>query len=134
LAARVKPIIAITVGRHAEGAKAVASHAGALAGADVVYDAAFARASVLRVYVLAELFAATETLASVEPIAGDWLAIHTNGGGIGILATGALIDLGGHLAEIGPEMMKRLAPRRSPMGWRSPRLYYAPMPATGIAC
>jgi acetyltransferase len=107
-AARGKPIIAIKAGRHAEGAKAVASHTGALAGADAVYDAAFHRAGVLRVYDLAELFAATETLASAGPIAGDRLAILTNGGGIGILATDALIDQGGHLAEIGPETMIRL--------------------------
>jgi acetyltransferase len=108
LAARGKPIIAIKAGRHAEGAKAVASHTGALAGADAVYDAAFRRAGVLRVYDLAELFAATETLASAEPLAGDRLAILTNGGGIGILATDALIDQGGRLAEIGPETMRRL--------------------------
>jgi acetyltransferase len=107
-AARGKPIIAIKAGRHAEGAKAVASHTGALAGADAVYDAAFRRAGVLRVYDLAELFAATETLASAGPLTGDRLAILTNGGGIGILATDALIDLGGRLAEIGPATMQQL--------------------------
>jgi len=108
LAARGKPIIAIKAGRHAEGARAVVSHTGALAGADAVYDAAFRRAGVLRVYDLAELFDATQTLASAGPAAGDRLAILTNGGGIGILATDALIDQGGRLAEIGPETLKKL--------------------------
>jgi acetyltransferase len=115
LAARGKPVIAIKAGRHAEGAKAVLSHTGALAGADAVYDTAFRRAGVLRVYDLAELFAATETLASAAPPAGDRLAILTNGGGIGILATDALIDLGGRLAEIGSATLARLDALLPPM-------------------
>ncbi len=124
-AARSKPIIAIKAGRHAEGAKAVASHTGALAGADAVYYAAFHRAGVLRVYDLAELFAATETLANAGPLTGDRLAILTNGGGIGILATDALIDQGGRLAEIGPETMKRLdAALPADVVARQPRVHH----------
>ena len=102
-ASRSKPVIAIKAGRRAEGARAVASHTGALAGADAVYDAAFRRAGILRVLKLDELFAAAETLDAARIPGGDRLAILTNGGGMGILATDALIDLGGRLAELSEE-------------------------------
>ena len=107
-ASRMKPIIVVKAGRHAEGARAVASHTGALAGADAVYDAAFERAGILRVYSLEELFDAVETLALTKPPQGDRLAILTNGGGIGILATDALIDQGGRLAELSEETIAEL--------------------------
>jgi acetyltransferase len=115
LAARGKPVIAIKAGRHAEGAKAVVSHTGALAGADAVYDAAFRRAGLLRVYDLAELFAAAETLDSAKPAEGERLAILTNGGGLGILATDALIDVGGKLAELSGPTLARLDAVLPPM-------------------
>jgi acetyltransferase len=99
-AARMKPVIVVKSGRHAASAKAAASHTGALAGSDAVYDAAFRRAGMLRVDTLGELFAAVETLATTEPPAGDRLSILTNGGGIGVLATDALIGHNGHLAEL----------------------------------
>lgn len=108
LAARAKPVIVIKPGRHAETARAVASHTGALAGADLVYDAAFRRAGMLRVLELEELFDAAETVAKCQAPRGDRLAILTNGGGIGILATDALIDRKGHLAELSAETMARL--------------------------
>ena len=82
-ASRMKPIVVVKTGRHAEGARAVESHTGALAGADAVYDAAFERAGLLRVYSLEELFDAVETLALAKPPRGDRLAILTNGSGIG---------------------------------------------------
>ena len=98
-AARVKPVVVIKSGRHAQGARAAATHTGALAGSDAVYDAAFRRAGLLRVLDLDELFAAAETLGRMKPFAGKRLAILTNGGGIGVLAVDRLIDLGGTLAE-----------------------------------
>ena len=107
-ASRTKPVIVIKAGRHPEGAKAVASHTGALAGSDAVYDAAFRRAGMLRVGDLAELFDAAATLAVAREIKGDRLAILTNGGGVGILATDALIDRGGRLATLAPETIARL--------------------------
>jgi acetyltransferase len=107
-AARMKPVIVVKAGRHAEGARAAASHTGAIAGSDAVYDAAFRRAGMLRVYSLEELFDAVETLALAEPPKGDRLAILTNGGGMGVLATDALIELGGQLAELAPETLARL--------------------------
>ncbi|WP_435099507.1 bifunctional acetate--CoA ligase family protein/GNAT family N-acetyltransferase [Arhodomonas sp. AD133] len=107
-AARMKPVIVVKAGRHAEGARAAASHTGALAGADAVYDAAFRRAGMLRVFSLDELFAAVETLAMSEIPHGDRLAIVTNGGGIGVLATDALIDQHGTLAELGEQTIANL--------------------------
>ncbi|MGO4704819.1 bifunctional acetate--CoA ligase family protein/GNAT family N-acetyltransferase [Microvirga sp. 2MCAF38] len=107
-AARTKPVVVIKSGRHAPGAKAAATHTGALAGSDAVYDAAFRRAGLLRVLDLDQLFAAAETLGRQKPFPGNRLAILTNGGGIGVLAVDRLIDLGGHLAEISPETVARL--------------------------
>lgn len=102
IAARSKPVIVIKAGRFAQTAKAVASHTGSLAGSDIVYDAAFRRAGMLRVFSLDELFAAAETLGNGRRITGDRLAILTNGGGIGILATDELAAQEGKLAELSP--------------------------------
>lgn len=107
-ASRVKPVIVIKAGRRAEGAKAAASHTGALAGSDKAYDAAFRRAGMLRVDDLGELFDAVETLAMARPVEGNRLAILTNGGGIGVLATDTLIELGGALAELSPVTLEKL--------------------------
>ncbi len=104
-AARMKPVIVIKAGRHGEGARAAASHTGALAGADEVYDAAFLRTGMLRVMDMQALFDAVETIAMSHPFPGDRLAILTNGGGMGVLATDVLIDKKGRLAELSPETM-----------------------------
>jgi acetyltransferase len=107
-AARSKHVIVVKSGRHAESARAAASHTGSLAGSDEVYDAAFRRAGMLRVQSLEELFAAVETLAHLIPPKGDRLAILTNGGGIGVMATDDLLDRHGRLAELAPETVARL--------------------------
>jgi acetyltransferase len=99
-AARVKPVVVIKAGRHAQGARAAATHTGALAGSDAVYDAAFRRAGLLRVLDLDQLFAAAETLGRQKPFPGSRLAVLTNGGGIGVLAVDRLVDLGGTLATL----------------------------------
>ncbi len=106
--ARNKKVIVIKSGRMAEGAKAAASHTGALAGNDDVFDAAIRRAGMLRVYSIQNLFDAVETLAHVPSINGDRLTILTNGGGIGVLATDSLIANGGHLAELAPKTIQAL--------------------------
>ena len=108
IAARSKPVIVVKAGRHAEGAKAASSHTGAMAGSDEVYDAAFRRAGMLRVYEVDELFDAVETLSLCRPMAGDRLAILTNGGGIGVMATDSLIEAGGRLAQLSPGTMAEL--------------------------
>src|SRR5260221_12140466 len=86
IAARAKPVIVIKSGRSVAGAKAALSHTGALAGSDLVYDAVFRRAGMLRVYELRELFDAVTTLSSGVEARGDRLAIITNGGGLGGIA------------------------------------------------
>jgi acetyltransferase len=107
-AARSKPVLVIKSGRHQQGARAAATHTGALAGSDAVYDAAFRRAGLLRAFDLGDLFAAAETLAHVAALHGNRLAILTNGGGLGVLAVDRLVDLGGTLATLSPETMARL--------------------------
>lgn len=107
-AARAKPVIVVKSGRTADSARAAASHTGALAGSDAVYDAAFRRAGMLRVFTMDELFDAVETLAYGPRIVGDRLAIVSNGGGIGVLATEALCDTGGRLATLAPATVARL--------------------------
>jgi len=107
-AARNKPVLAVKAGRHEEGAKAAASHTGALAGADFVYDAAFRRSGMLRVYDFEELFAAVETLSRGRRPKGERLAILTNGGGLGVLAVDNLIELNGKLAQLSDETIEKL--------------------------
>lgn len=107
-ASRSKPTLVIKAGRVPEGAKAAASHTGALTGSDDVYDAAIRRAGMLRVYTTLDLFDAVETLARARPMRGDRLAILTNGGGPGVLATDALIGKQGCLAQLSPQAMRRL--------------------------
>jgi acetyltransferase len=109
-AARVKPVIVIKSGRHAAGARAAATHTGALAGADNVMAAAFRRAGLLRVLELPELFDAAETLSRFRPIARARLGIVTNGGGAGVLAVDRHLDFGGELAELAPETIAALDP------------------------
>ncbi len=107
-AARMKPVIVIKAGRHAAGAKAAATHTGALAGSDGAADAAFRRAGLLRVTDLEELFEAAETLARFSPIERGRLGIVTNGGGAGVLAIDRMIDYGGEIAPISQETLDAL--------------------------
>ena len=107
-AARIKPVVVVKSGRMAQGAKAAATHTGALAGSDAVYDAAFRRAGILRVSDLRELFDCAETLGRVGSPPGKRLAILTNGGGIGVLAIDRLAELGGIPAVISPATREKL--------------------------
>lgn len=99
-AARNKPIIVVKAGRAPEGAKAAASHTGAMAGSDEVYDAALRRAGALRVATTLDLFVAAETLARARPLTGERLMILTNGGGPGVLAADAVALGGAPLATL----------------------------------
>ena len=107
-AARSKPVIVVKAGRSSSGAKAAQSHTGALAGTDAAYEAAFRRAGVLRVRELDELFSAAEILARQPRLNGDRLAILTNGGGAGVLATDRLGDLNGNLAALSEATLRAL--------------------------
>jgi acetyltransferase len=106
--ARTKQIIVVKSGRHEAGARAAASHTGALAGSDAVFDAAFRRAGVLRVTTIPDLFAMSEILAMQPAPRGPALAIVTNAGGPGVMATDALMTAGGQLAALGPETLAAL--------------------------
>lgn len=107
-AARMKPVIVVKAGRHAQSARAAASHTGALAGSDAVYDAVFRRTGMLRVDSLEELFDAAQALASLRRPRGDRLFVVTNGGGMGVLTADALAERGGELAQLGPDTIARL--------------------------
>jgi acetyltransferase len=109
MAGRAKPVTVIKAGRSAAGARAALSHTGALAGSDAVYDAAFRRAGLLRVYELRELFDAMTTLSSGLRVRGERLAIVSNGGGAGVLAADALEARGGHVADLAPETIAKLS-------------------------
>ena len=115
LAARLKPVIVVKGGRYAQSAQAVASHTGALAGVDAVYAAAFRRAGMVQVDSMAELFDAVETLGHSSPRFGERLAIVTNGGGIGVLATDELTRLGGNLAALSENTRHRLREALPPL-------------------
>jgi acetyltransferase len=99
-AARAKPVIVVKAGREATGARAALSHTGALAGADAAYEAAFRRSGLLRVRELHDLFSAAEILARHPRLAGERLAVLTNGGGAGVLAADHLAELDGRLAAL----------------------------------
>lgn len=107
-AARNKPVIVLKAGRVAEGAKAAASHTGALAGSDDVYDAAIRRAGMLRVYSIEDLFDAVETLGRAKPVHGDRMAILTNGGGPGVMATDVAIARGARIASLSEQTLRGL--------------------------
>ncbi|MEO7127620.1 MAG: bifunctional acetate--CoA ligase family protein/GNAT family N-acetyltransferase [Rhodoferax sp.] len=107
-AARNKPVIVVKAGRAPDGARAAASHTGALAGSDTVFDAAVRRAGMLRVETLEALFDAAETLAHARPWRGDRLAILTNGGGAGVLAADALQLGGGRLTTLSGQTLAAL--------------------------
>ncbi len=107
--ARTKPIIVVKAGRYRESARAVASHTGSLSGEDQIYEAAFKRAGIVRVDEVADLFNAATVLSAQPPLPkGPRLAIITNAGGPGIMATDSLIGHGGTLAELSPRTLEAL--------------------------
>jgi acetyltransferase len=103
-----KPIIVIKAGRSDAAAKAAASHTGSLTGSDEVLDAAFRRCGVLRVDDISDLFSMADVLAKQPRPAGRRLAIVTNAGGPGVLATDALLAGGGELAMLSPQLRQSL--------------------------
>ncbi|QHE86143.1 bifunctional acetate--CoA ligase family protein/GNAT family N-acetyltransferase [Hydrogenophaga sp. BPS33] len=107
-AARNKPVIVVKAGRAGHGVKAAASHTGALAGSDKVYDAAIRRAGMLRVDTLQELFIAAETLSRFRGNSCATLSIMTNGGGAGVMAADAAAHQGVVLSEPGAALMAQL--------------------------
>jgi len=103
-----KPIIALKAGRTLLGAKAASSHTGSLAGSDTVYDAIFEQCGVLRVETLEELFDYVKAFSSQPLPKGNNVAIITNSGGPGILATDACIRYGLNIAPFSKNTIMRL--------------------------
>ena len=106
--ARTKPIIVLKAGKSDAGAKVALSHTGTLAGNDIAFDAAFKRAGIISVNTIEELFNAAQALAMQPRPKGRRLAIITNAGGPGVLATDHLIKLGGELAQLSDDTMEKL--------------------------
>jgi acetyltransferase len=105
---RIKPIVALKAGRTRAGALAAASHTGALAGEDSIYDAALQRAGILRVKTFEELFDCAELLAKQPKPKGPGLAILTNAGGPGVMAADALSDYGYEPVTLSKETIDKL--------------------------
>jgi len=108
-AAAVKPVVLLKTGRSAEGARAVSSHTGALAGSDRAFDAAVKQAGALRVGTVEELFDVARGLASQPLPRGRRLLVVTNGGGLGIVATDAARDAGLEVVPLEAPVRERLA-------------------------
>ncbi len=107
-AARNKPVIVIKAGRSPQGQLAAASHTGALAGSDMVFDAAISRAGMLRVNTLQELFLAAETLSRFRTNTSDTITILTNGGGAGVMAADAAAFVGVTLSTLSDDTRRKL--------------------------
>ncbi|MEY3747065.1 MAG: hypothetical protein RL194_524 [Pseudomonadota bacterium] len=115
-AARLKPVVLVKVGRHAAGSKAAMSHTASLVGADDVFDAAVSRVGVVRVQTITQLFTAAKALSCGFHPVGNRLAIVTNGGGPGVMATDRAADLGVSMAELSPATIACLD-RHLPSNW-----------------
>lgn len=103
-----KPIIAVKAGVTTEGARAASSHTGSLAGSDEAYDAIFRQSGVLRVESVTELFDYARAFALQPLPRGNRVAIVTNGGGPGIMATDACVRYGLKIAKFDPETVREL--------------------------
>jgi acetyltransferase len=106
--AKKKPIVAIKSGVTQGGARAVSSHTGSLAGSEQAYQAAFRQAGIVRADTLEDLFDYAIGFGYLPPLRGDRVAIVTNAGGPGILATDALERAGLSLARFTPETLAGL--------------------------
>jgi acetyltransferase len=115
-AARVKPVVALKVGRYASGSRAASSHTGALVGSDAVFDAALRRAGTVRVKTYTQLFAAARALATERLPEGERLAIVTNGGGPGVVAADSAAENQVVLAKLS-EATVSLLDQKLPPQW-----------------
>ncbi|HKK79065.1 MAG TPA: CoA-binding protein, partial [Phaeodactylibacter sp.] len=105
---RTKPIIVLKAGKSSAGAKVAMSHTGTLAGNDRAFDAAFKRAGIIPVSDIEELFNAAQALAMQPRPQGNRMAIVTNAGGPGVLATDRIVRLGGKMADLSSDTLKKL--------------------------
>ncbi len=103
-----KPILALKAGRSAAGASAASSHTGSLAGADKAANALLMQSGVIREYSLKDLFSTAKVFANCPIPQGDRVAIITNSGGPGIMATDAVCEYGMQIAKITDETKEKL--------------------------
>lgn len=108
IASRMKPVVVIKAGRHQAASEAAITHTGAMIGADDVFNAALKRAGVVRANTVQQLFAAAEILATQSRVNGRRLAIVTNGGGLGVMATDRAVDLHVELAQLSADTLATL--------------------------
>ncbi len=106
--ARTKPVIVYKAGRYPESAAVAASHTGAMASEDDIYDACFRRAGITRVFDIGEIFDCAALIGRNKIPRGDRLAIVTNAGGPGVMATDSLIETGGTLAPLSEKSINML--------------------------
>jgi len=120
-ASRKKPIVILKAGRTERGAQAAKSHTGAMAGSDSAYEAAFKQTGVYRARTMFELFDAAQALAHQPPMDGDGIAIVTNAGGMGVIATDFANDLGLPLSELSKEVLGEIGKACPPTwSWGNP--------------
>ena len=103
-----KPILALKAGRSAAGASAASSHTGSLAGADKAANALLAQSGVIREYSLKNLFSTAKVFANCPIPNGNRVAIITNSGGPGIMATDAICEYGMEMAKISDKTKETL--------------------------
>ena len=113
---KVKPIVALKVGRTESGARAAASHTAALTGEDSVYEAAFRQGGVLRARTLEDLFDWARVLTVLPPPPGENVVIHTGAGGLGVILSDACHDHGLRLMAVPPDLEHKLRQHIPPFG------------------
>jgi acetyltransferase len=130
---KVKPVIVVKSGRTSAGARAVSSHTGSLAGSDAAYDSAFMQSGVIRAETMSEFYDMAGGFCCQPVPKGDRVAIITNAGGPGIMATDACERFGLRLATLSKETVDALKTTLPPaasfynpvdvLGDASPHLY-----------
>ncbi len=103
-----KPVVVLKAGRTSAGARAASSHTAALAGSDEVYEAALRQAGAIRVYEVEELFDATKALSMQPPARGRRVAVLTDGGGAGVMATDELESRGASVPRLSGRTLAEL--------------------------
>jgi len=120
-ASKKKPIVILKAGRSRRGAKAASSHTGALAGSDAAFEAVFRQTGVYRARTMFELFDAAQALANQPPLIGDGIAIVTNAGGMGVIATDYAEDMGLELADLSQRTLEEIGKACPPTwSWGNP--------------
>jgi acetyl coenzyme A synthetase (ADP forming)-like protein len=116
-----KPIVILKAGRTERGARAAKSHTGALSGSDSAYDGVFKQTGVYRAKTMYELFDAAQALANQPPMDGEGVAIVTNAGGMGVIATDFANDVNLELADLSDTTKEEIGKACPPTwSWANP--------------